>query len=572
MSLPTFPQTKIRALVSILALACAIAAALVIKPGSAPGAARPNIVVIQTDDMTRADLYSTYTDPLTGALVPVMPNTLGLLAAQGMTFNRYYVSNPLCCPSRTTMLTGRYSHNTGVLTNFFPSGGFYKFDIQNNLAVWLHNAGYSTSHEGKFLNQYGDNDPTQVPPGWDDWHTVIGDARLFYGYKTNDNGSVSDPHGTFDETTSSYPEKDAASCPDNPPPLQQCNYLTDLITQDATNAIAKYSGGPFYVQVDYTTPHGDIATPGGPEPAPRYAGGLAGIKAPRDPSFNEFDMSDKPAFVRHNPRLGFGKIDYIDRRYENRLEALRSVDDGVAKIINSLFATGTLANTYIVFISDNGFFQGEHRFDSAKFLAYEPSTHLPLVIRGPGVPPNTQSGALVANTDLAPTFLKLTGATATATLDGFSLAPYLEDPSKRSKVPVLLEGFTGKGEEGTGLRPHASRSGSWPQGRAGRRASISIAATPRDYEGVRVGRYKYIRYRSGAKELYDLKLDPYELHSRHIDPRYRKVKHWLAVLLRRLEVCAAKSCKQPIKGKIPNPLPKHKPKKHHPHHPQHRAG
>src|SRR5919204_535080 len=102
---------------------------------------------------TLADLTATYTDPASGTLVPVMANTLGLIASQGVTFNRYYVSNPLCCPSRTTMLTGRYSHNTGVLTNFFPSGGYYKFDLHNNLAMWLHNAGYSPSHGGKFLKQ-----------------------------------------------------------------------------------------------------------------------------------------------------------------------------------------------------------------------------------------------------------------------------------------------------------------------------------------------------------------------------------------------------------------------------------
>jgi arylsulfatase A-like enzyme len=562
MTLQKLPHPTLRALVGLLALSSAVAVALVARPSGAPAATRPDIVVIQTDDQTLADLYAIYVNPLTGVASPVMPNTLSLLAGQGITFNRYYVSNPLCCPSRTTLLTGRYSHNNGVLTNFFPSGGFYKLDLQNNLAVWLHNAGYKTSHVGKFLNQYGDNDPTQVPPGWDDWHTVIGDARLFYGYKTNDNGTVSDPHGTFDETTTSYPEKDAAGCPDNPPPLQQCNYLTDLITNDALNAIGKFGANPFYLQVDYTTPHGDLAPPGGPEPAPRYAGSLPGAKAPRVPSFNEFDMSDKPAFVRSNPRLGFGKIDYVDRRYENRLEALRSVDDGVAKIVNTLAGDGDLANTYIVFISDNGFFQGEHRFDSAKFLAYEPSTHLPLLIRGPGILPGSQSGALVANTDLAPTFLKLTGATSTASMDGYSLVPYMQDSAKRSKVPVLLEGFTGKGEEGTTLRVPASTA-------HGRHATSSIAASPRDYEGVRVGHYKYVRYQSGAKELYDMKLDPYELHSRHIDPRYREVKHWLAVLLRRLEVCVARSCKTPIKGKIPNPLPKHKPKpKHGQHHPQ----
>ncbi len=546
------PHPTLRALVGLLALASAIAVALVARPSSAPAAGRPDIVVIQTDDQTLADLYAIYVNPLTGVASPVMPNTLSLLAGQGITFSRYYVSNPLCCPSRTTMLTGRYSHNTGVLTNFFPSGGYYKFDTHNNLAVWLHNAGYKTSHVGKFLNQYGDNDPTEVPSGWDDWHTVIGDARLFYGYETNDNGVVSNPHGTFDESTNSYPEKDASGCPDNPPPLQQCNYLTDLITNDALNAIGKFGSNPFYVQVDYTTPHGDIALPGGPEPSPRYQGSLPGAKAPRDPSFNEFDMSDKPAFVRRNPRLGFGKIDYIDRRYENRLEALRTVDDGVAKIVNTLATDGDLANTYIVFISDNGFFQGEHRFDSAKFLAYEPSTHLPLLIRGPGILPGTRSGQLVANTDLAPTILSWTGASATASMDGYSLSKYIEDPAKRNRVPVLLEGFTGKGEAGANLR-----------------ATASVKATPRDYEGLRIGPYKYLRYQSGAKELYDLRKDPYELHSRHLDPRFRPVKHWLAVLLRRFETCVARSCKTRVRGKIPKPLPRHKPKpKHGQQHPQ----
>jgi N-acetylglucosamine-6-sulfatase len=547
MPLQKLPHTKFRALIGLLALACTVMVGLFSSPAGAPAAASPDIVVIQTDDMTRSDLYSLYTNPLTGVVSAVMPNTLNLLALQGMSFNRYYVSNPLCCPSRASLLTGRYSHDNGVLTNFFPSGGFYKFNLENNLAVWLHNSGYSTSHVGKFMNQYGDNDPTQVPAGWDDWHTVIGDARLFYGYKTNDNGTVSDPHGTFDETTASYPEKDSPSCPETAPPLQECNYLTDLITSDALGAITKFGANPFYLQVDYTTPHGDIVTPGGPEPAPRYAGSLAGAKAPRVPSYNEYDMSDKPAFVRHNPRLGFGKIDYIDRRYENRLEALRSVDDGVGKIINQLNATGALANTYIVFTSDNGFFQGEHRFDSAKFLPYEPSNHMPLVIRGPGIVPATSSGELVANVDLAPTILGLTGARANATMDGRSLLRFIYDPAKRTQRPILLEGFTGTGELGTPLR-----------------AGASIAASPRDYEGVRIGRYKFVQYRSGARELYDLKRDPYELHSRHIDPRYRLVKHWLALQLARLQRCHARTCKKPVKGKIPEPLPKHKPKPKHP--------
>jgi N-acetylglucosamine-6-sulfatase len=543
MTLQKSPHPKLRALVSLLALACTLTVALVARPGSAPAATPPNIVVIQTDDMTRGDLYATYTDPLTGALIAAMPNTLIHLAGQGVTFNRYYVSNPLCCPSRTSMLTGRYSHNNGVLTNFFPSGGYYKFDTPNNLAVWLQNAGYRTSHVGKFLNQYGDNDPTEVPPGWNDWHTVIGDARLFYGYKVNDNGVVSDPHGTFDEGTSSYPEKDSPSCPGDPPPLQECNYLTDLITKDALHAISTFGASPFYVQVDYTTPHGDIAPPGGPEPAPRHADTFPGVKTPRLPNFNERDMSDKPAFVRRNSRLGFGKIDYVDRRYQTRLEALRSVDEGVAEIVARLGSTGVLANTYIVFISDNGFFGGEHRFDSAKFLPYEPSNHMPLLIRGPGILPASRTGELAVNVDLAPTILQWTGAQSTAPIDGRSLVRFIQDPAKRTQRPILLEGFTGTGELGTPLR-----------------ANSSIAASPRDYEGIRIGRYKFVQYRSGAKELYDLKLDPYELHSRHIDPRYRDVKRWLLKVLRRMEGCNARTCQRSQRGKIPKPLPKHKPK------------
>jgi N-acetylglucosamine-6-sulfatase len=555
MKLQKFPHPSVRTLVSLIALACAVAAALVASPEQAPGAGSPNVVVIQTDDQTLSDLYATYANPTTGAVSAVMPNTLALIASQGITFNRYYVSNPLCCPSRTTMLTGRYSHNNGVLTNFFPSGGFYKLDLQNNLAVWLHNRGYRTSHVGKFLNQYGDNDPTEIPPGWSDWHTVIGDARLFYGYKTNDNGVVSEPHGSYDDSTKSYPEKDAASCPDNPPPLQECNYLTDLITQDALDGIDQFGSNPFYLQVDYTTPHGDIALPGGPEPATRDAGSFPGVKLPRLPNFNEFDMSDKPAFVRSNPRLGFGKIDYIDRRYEQRLEALRAVDAGIGKIVNHLDGGGLLGNTYVIFISDNGFFGGEHRFDSAKFLAYEPSNHMPLLIRGPGIVPATRSGELAANVDLAPTILEWTGGNATAPIDGRSLTRFIADPAKRTKRPILLEGFTGKGEAGATLR-----------------ATASIKASPRDYEGIRIGRYKFIQYQSGAKELYDLKLDPYELHSRHIDPRYRKPKHWLSAVLRRMELCAEATCRQPVQGKIPVPAPKHKPKPKHPSNQSHQPG
>ena len=131
-----------------------------------------------------------------------MPNTLDLIAKKGETFNRYYVSYPLCCPSRVSLLTGRYAHNTGVKGNVQPNGGYYGFSFRaaysHNLATWLQGAGYRTIHIGKFLNGYGDepyDNGTTVPPGWNDWHTVLNadTHHYFYGYTLNNNGELSEP-------------------------------------------------------------------------------------------------------------------------------------------------------------------------------------------------------------------------------------------------------------------------------------------------------------------------------------------------------------------------------------------
>jgi arylsulfatase A-like enzyme len=144
-----------------------------------PAGEKPNIVVIQTDDQTIDQLYATYTPP-GGAPIPAMPNTLALIAGKGMTFNRYYVSYPLCCPSRVSLLTGRYAHNNGVKGNIQPNGGYFGFSFRaansHNIATWLQGAGYRTIHVGKFLNGYGDepyDNGTTVPPGWSAWHTTL---------------------------------------------------------------------------------------------------------------------------------------------------------------------------------------------------------------------------------------------------------------------------------------------------------------------------------------------------------------------------------------------------------------
>ena len=534
---------------ALAALALLGAAVLALGLHGAPSAhaqGRPNVVVIQTDDQTLGQLRAVAPSPY-GGTGPVMPNTLNLIGAAGADFRRYYVSDPLCCPSRATTLTGRYAHNNGVRGNGpGPGGGYMAFDRQNNLAVWLQNAGYRTIHLGKFLNLYGQqpySDPRDVPPGWSDWETLVGEdsTHYFYGYTLNVNGNLVGPFGDL-----SYQTKDPAGCPDNAPQLELCNYQTDVLTRRAVQQIELSSEAPFFLSLDYIAPHGDFQPPDGPEPAPRHYNTLTSVPLPRPPGFNERDVSDKPYFIRRAPRLTGTEIQRATVEYQKELESLRAVDDGVGKIIDALQRTGQLDDTYVFFISDNGFFEGEHRLSRAKFLAYEPSTHLPLLLRGPGIPPGVKPGALVGNVDLAPTILQLTGAAASLPLDGTSVLPFAQNPALRSRRPLLLEAFTKAVDIGT------ARGG----------AQASIAAPPEDYHGILAGNYKYIRYSNGTVEAYDLGKDPYELHNFRGMPRYRRVLGFLGNTLRLLAHCAGPGCRPKLPKRLPRPLPRHSPAGH----------
>jgi N-acetylglucosamine-6-sulfatase len=495
--------------------------------GGSNGAAKPSIVLIQLDDQDLYDLGATFPDR-SGGRTRVLPN-MDELRSTGVAFMHYYVSEPVCCPSRAALLTGRYAHNNRVLTNVGARGGFTAYrrhDLRDNLAVWLQRAGYRTIHVGKFLNGYHSRPPA-VPPGWSDWQTLSSDpsTAYYYGYRFNDNGRVTHRYGNR-----SYKPADPAGCPHRAP--RPCNYVTDVLTAKALQALRSTpSGSPFYLQLDYTAPHVDDPGPIGPPPPPRYQGSLAGIRAPRTPDFNEADVSDKPSFVRERPRMTRSYIGRVDIRFERRLESERAVDDGVGAIEAALDRLGRLPNTYVVLTSDNGYFQGEHRFGTGKFLAYETANHMPLAISGPGIPANGKSDALSANIDLAPTLLQIAGARATRSLDGRSLLPFAQDPAMQNRRALLLEDFA---NGGGGSRESSSRF-------------------PHAYTGIRVGPYKYVRYSSGERELYDLDRDPYELRSLAADPRYRRVMSWLQAHLRTLARCSGASCRK-APGPIPRPL------------------
>jgi N-acetylglucosamine-6-sulfatase len=564
---PTSSRARTRGRLVVAAALLALLSVLVFaglrsapNAGAASSSAtqKPSFVVIQIDDATLDQLYASLN--VGGIDVQAMPYTLSLIANRGITFNRYYVPYPLCCPSRVSLLTGRYAHNHNVRGNVPPNGGFTGFKARQaynyNLAPWLQAAGYRTIHIGKFLNGYGDepfDEGKDVPPGWNAWHSVLraDTNHFFYGYSLNNNGIVEGPFGDPGSwETREYGERDDFGCPTAPLNGKPCFYETDVFNRIAAEEMYGTSPEqPFYLQLDYTAPHGDFRRPAGPEPATRHYNTFAGAPYPhsRAQGFNEGNVNDKPRFIREAPYLSLQEIHTYRVYYQKALESLRSVDEGVKQVVDTLGGLSRLRNTYIIFTSDNGFFYGEHRLTGGKFIAYEPATHLPLLIRGPGIKPGTSTGELAANIDLAPTILELAGATADKSIDGRSLVPYMKDPALRSRRPILFESFVETADVEANGEPTAQRARS--SARNGD-ASASIVAPPKDYLGIRLGPYKYIEWPSGEKELYDITKDPYELNNiiriRNLSP----IRAFLHAQLVRLEACSGRTC-QEVAPKFP---------------------
>jgi N-acetylglucosamine-6-sulfatase len=544
---------------------------------------KPSFVVIQTDDETMEELYQGVR-MANGAEEFAMPNTLQLLGEKGITFNRYYTPYSLCAPSRISLLTGRYAHNNHVQGNVPPNGGWTGFQSRlaysHNLATWLQGAGYRTIHIGKILNGYGDppySPGTEVPPGWSSWHTILNsDTNHYaYGYLMNNNGVVEGPYGDSGSwETREYGEIDDAGCPYAPLNGKPCFYETDKFNQLAAEELAATPAEqPFYMQVDYTSPHGDFRKPAGPQVATRDFGRFSTAPLPdnRAEGFNEGNVNDKPRFIREAPYLSATEIHTYRVYYQHCLESLISVDEGVKEILDELGGLGRLRNTYVIFTSDNGFFFGQHRLVGGKFLAYEPSTHLPLIIRGPGIKPDTSTGQLVNTIDIAPTILELAEVAPDKSIDGVSLVPYMKEPTLRSRRPLLFESFVqtddveqngqASAEEPTatertdagpatgklGLKGTSARVATTTKNPA---AHASEVAPPKNYYGIRLGPYKYIEWPDGEKELYDINKDPYELNNIVRDPNYFPIRAFLHTELERLETCSGRTC-QEVSAKLP---------------------
>ena len=523
---------------------------LAVRADGAAAAARPNFVVIQTDDQPIEQFHGRWRDHMDRRR-QIMPNTMRLLRDQGIEFSRYITPYPICAPSRASLLSGSYAHNHRVLRVGGENGGWDAFRrnaiLRENLPVWLQRAGYRTLHFGKFMNFYGGLDEpaeTEVPPGWDRWVSDATDnsTRQFYGYTQNIDGRVSGPFGSIEY--SPWDEKDPVGCPWLG--LERCDYHSDSMSRKAARAIENSGRRPFFLQIDYHAPHGDKTQPIGPEPAVRHYRSALRTGVPKPPGFNERDVSDKPAVMAAIPPMDQKEIRQIRNEHQRSIEALRSVDDGVRWIYEALESAGRLDNTFIIFTSDNGFFLGQHRVSRGKLLPYEPALRVPMVVRGPGIEPGSESREVVANQDVAPTLLNLAGARAARRMDGRSMAGFWRKPERISRRPILISSYS----SATPLTPsdYPGETLVPPSAAAGQPGAGTSGLVPRtDYVGIRLGPYKYVELESGEGELYVLTRDPAELENRYSDPRYRRIVRFLGTELARLRGCRAAECREPTR-------------------------
>jgi N-acetylglucosamine-6-sulfatase len=450
-----------------LAAAASLSAAFVAGPAPAgPLDPKPNVVFIVTDDQRWDTLWA-------------MPTVQSDLVDHGVRFRNAFVTNPLCCPSRATILTGEYSHSTGVYSNMEGSPyAFSAFDDSSTLATWLHDGGYRTGLFGKYLNGYPG---ASVPPGWDRWFATrdLG----FYDYPATDDG--------VDITFGSAPE----------------DYETTVLASRADEFIRSTPAErPLFAYITPHAPH-DPATP-----APGDEDAFSQLPRWRPPSYNEADVSDKPVYIRRRARLMSAKAE-IDQFRLDQYRSLLAVDRLVGTVVQALRDTGRLADTMIVFTSDNGILWGEHRW-RVKNVPYEESIRVPMVIRYDPITTERRSdGHIVGNVDLAPTAASLAGAQAPGT-EGLDLLALLRDRRAPWRHDFLLEHMSSRPET----------NGPIPS-----------------YCGVRASSAVYVYYKTGEEELYDLTADPYELQNVAADPAR-------ATVLAKMRTRVSQLCQPPPPG------------------------
>jgi arylsulfatase A-like enzyme len=485
---------------------------------------RPNIIVVMTDDLDEMLLQTA----VSAGFMPVLEQTF---IASGSRMSNSFTSNSLCCPSRATFLTGQYTHNHGVLSNHEPYG-FNGLDDSSTLATWLTDVGYLTGFVGKYLNGYYggkdfdgdgiDDERRYVPPGWHNWQGLLDPTTYdMYGYHVlNSVAGIAEY----------YPDR----------------YQTDLLAEKAVSFIDSVDvdddAAPFFLWVSTMAPHSERSLEtivctldtGSRKIAMNsiradavYRGSAAAIVMPKNPSFNETNIDDKPVWLQTNMPNQFDaeEIGCIEDVFRSKVESMRSVDDLIGDILAALGRTGETNQTVIIFTSDNGYLYGHHRLIQ-KLYAYEEAIRVPLFIRDLSDNQAVTIDHAVINNDLAPTIADLAGAIPMLSVDGRSLLPLFDQTGSTAwRKRFLVEHYFGfvptfAGIRGVGAKPY-----------------LYVEYKPSDVTGNGWGGCA-----PGLCELYFMGQDRHQNNSQHGAPQLQSVISTLENILQGLRFCKNGNC------------------------------
>ncbi|HZX02512.1 sulfatase [Kribbella sp.] len=433
------------------------------------GCSKPQQAAVQPTQPTQPNIVFVLTDDLSMNLLQYMPQAQQL-AKDGASFSNYTVTDSLCCPSRSSIFTGKFPHDTGVFTNGGKDGGFKVFHQRQNedstFATALQKAGYHAAMMGKYLNGYQpdgtvDGQQNYVPPGWNDWY-VAGNGYNEYNYTLNANHQL-EKHGKAPN-----------------------DYLTDVLAGKAHGVITS-AKQPFFLEIATFAPHAPYT------PAPQDKKKFPGLKAPRDASYDKLPANAPPWLAKH-PALTPKQQKALDKAFRKRVQAVQAVDRMIGSLRATLEQAGVADHTVVVFSSDNGYHLGEHRLTAGKQTAFETDVHVPLVMAGPGIKAGSTVPQSVQNVDLAPTFETLAGLTPAADVDGRSLtALFGGTPPAGWRTASLVEHH---GPDIDRKDPDYPPKGS---------------GNPTTYEALRTATSTYVEYSDGTVEYYDRTKDPLQL-------------------------------------------------------------